>query len=145
MNVRKLEHYNIRTTRFEDTVRFYVEVLGMRAANPPGAPEGRPPSWIYDGSGTPAIHLTRVDPVDPEKSYEKASQYRKGLEPNDGSSFRGSGAVDHIAFECQGREEVLESLRAADIRFVENHVDFIDLRQIFLKDPNGITLELNFR
>ena len=39
MRVKKLQHYNIRTTRFDETVAFYRDVLGMQNAVPPNAPE----------------------------------------------------------------------------------------------------------
>jgi len=34
MQVRRLEHYNIRTTKFDETVKFYDDVLGMKAKRP---------------------------------------------------------------------------------------------------------------
>src|ERR1700733_8421579 len=98
MLVRKLEHYNIRTTKFEETVRFYVDVLGMRNDRAPMAPPDFPASWIFDDSGVAAVHLTPVDPADPAGSYAKISQYRGG-EPD--ATFQGSGAIDHVAFECE--------------------------------------------
>ena len=65
MMVRKLEHYNIRTTKFEETVRFYVDVLGMRNDRAPMAPPDFPASWIFDDSGVAVVHLTPVDPANP--------------------------------------------------------------------------------
>ena len=42
MMVRRLEHYNIRTTRFDETVQFYDQALGMKAARPPMMTRGYP-------------------------------------------------------------------------------------------------------
>ena len=58
MAVRRLEHYNIRTTKFAETVKFYDDVLGMKAQRAPMAPADGPATWIYDESGVAAIHLT---------------------------------------------------------------------------------------
>jgi len=143
--IRKLELYNIRTTKFAETVRFYVEVLGMRNGAPPGAPEGWPPSWIYDDAGTPVVHLLPVDPGDPQGSYAKVSGFRGVIDAGESPAFHGSGAIDHVAFECVGRDECVSRLSAAQIPYAENHVPQIDLHQVFVKDPNGVTIELNFR
>ncbi len=142
MMVRRLEHYNIRTTKFDETVKFYSDVLGMKAQKPPMMDGDWPASWIYDDSGVAAIHLTPVDPADPAGSYAKISQYRGG-EPD--ATFQGSGAIDHVAFECEGFDEIKDRLRSQKVEFVENSFPNFNLQQIFFKDPNGVTLELNFR
>jgi catechol 2,3-dioxygenase-like lactoylglutathione lyase family enzyme len=67
MVVKKLEHYNIRTTRYDDTVMFYRQVLGMKIGRPPGVPEEAPPTWLYDESGQAVVHLIPVDPKDPDR------------------------------------------------------------------------------
>ncbi|MET0293627.1 MAG: VOC family protein [Phenylobacterium sp.] len=140
MVVRRLEHYNIRTTRLDETLRFYDQALGMKAGRPPMAPPDFPTTWIYDDSGVAAIHLTPVDPADPQASYARISRYRGG-EPD--AAFHGSGAIDHLAFECDDYDAVRARLQAMALAFVEN--EFPGLRQLFVKDPNGLTLELNFR
>jgi len=145
MLIRKLEHYNIRTTKFDETVRFYVDVLGMRIDRVPGMPADFPPTWIYDETGSAVVHLTPVDAKDPEASYAKMSQYRGGPDAMDPPAFRGSGAVDHVAFQCEGYDEVIKRVSTNNIPYVANDIPRMNLRQLFIKDPNGITLELNFR
>jgi catechol 2,3-dioxygenase-like lactoylglutathione lyase family enzyme len=142
MTVRRLEHYNIRTTRFAETVKFYDDALDMKAQRPPMAPEGAPPSWLYDHSGTPSIHLIAVDPADPQTSYARVVSFR-GSDPD--AAFEGSGAIDHIAFACEDYEDIKGRLEAMKVDFHENAFPNFSLRQIFVKDPNGVTLELNFR
>lgn len=141
MVVRRLEHYNIRTTKFAETVKFYDDALGMKARRAPMLPEDGPATWIYDDSGVAAIHLTPVDPADPLGSYAKMTQYRGG---EGDAAFEGSGAIDHVAFECEGIEEIKARLTAMNVKFVENVFPGF-LSQLFLKDPNGVMLELNFR
>ena len=142
MRIKRLEHYNIRTTRFEETVKFYDDILGMKCKRAPMASEGMPPTWIYDDSGIPVVHLTPVDPKDPHGSYSKMAQYR-GVDPD--AAFQGSGAIDHVAFECEGFDEMLGRLEAKNLVFAKNEFPNFNLRQIFVRDPNGVTLELNFR
>ena len=47
MSVKKLQHYNIRTLRYDETVRFYQQVLNMRLGAPPGAPADMKPTWLF--------------------------------------------------------------------------------------------------
>ena len=142
MEIRRLEHYNIRTAKFEETVKFYDDVLGMKCKRAPMAPNHFPPTWIYDDSGVAAVHLTPVDPKDPYASYAKMAQYR-GTPEN--VAFQGSGAIDHVAFECEGYDEILGRLKSKNVTYVANDVPQVGLRQLFITDPNGVTLELNFR
>jgi len=142
MMVHRLEHYNIRTIKFDETVRFYDDVLGMKAKRPPMVPEDAPASWIYDHSGVPAIHLTPVDPADPAGSYARIAQFRGG-DPD--ATFEGSGAIDHVAFECEGFDEIRTRLELLKVDYAENSFPKFNLKQLFFKDPNGVTLELNFR
>jgi catechol 2,3-dioxygenase-like lactoylglutathione lyase family enzyme len=142
MVVRRLEHYNIRTTRFAETVKFYDDALDMKAQRPPMAKEGSPATWLYDHGGVPAVHLIPVDPADPTGSYARVSTFR-GADPD--AAFHGSGAIDHIAFECEDYDDIKSRLEGMEVAFVENAFPNFNLRQIFVKDPNGVTLELNFR
>jgi catechol 2,3-dioxygenase-like lactoylglutathione lyase family enzyme len=145
MLVKKLQHYNIRTTRYDDTVRFYRQVLGMNIGRPPGAPETMPPTWLYDESGEAAVHLIPVDPADPEASYSKMIQFRGAPGEESPVSFKGSGSIDHVAFACEGWDEMVARLRAENVSFKESHLPRFNLHQLFIVDPNGVTLELNFQ
>jgi catechol 2,3-dioxygenase-like lactoylglutathione lyase family enzyme len=145
MVVKKLQHYNIRTTRYDATVTFYRQVLGMRSGLPPGAPEGAPPTWLYDESGEAVVHLIPVDPEDPERSYSRVISFRGAPNEQSPLSFTGSGSIDHVAFACEGWEEIIARLRTQNVSYKENHLPQINMRQLFITDPNGVTLELNFQ
>ena len=73
MRINRLEHYNIRTTKLEETVQFYDDIVGMKCRRSPMAPENMPATWIYDDSGIPVVHLTPVDPQDPPRFLLKNS------------------------------------------------------------------------
>jgi catechol 2,3-dioxygenase-like lactoylglutathione lyase family enzyme len=145
MMIKKLQHYNIRTTKFDETVAFYRDVLGMKNAVPPGAPDGTPPAWLYDDSGEPIVHLLRVDPIDSEGAYAKMSAFRGGPDKRFPYGFSGSGSIDHVALACENWDEVIARLKQHDVPYRENHVPRMNMRQLFISDPNGITLELNFQ
>jgi len=56
----------------------------------------------------------------------------------------GSGVVDHVAFRCTGLAETLEHLRSKSVSVQKRQVDDQALYQLFLLDPNGVKVELNF-
>lgn len=127
MKINRLDHYNIRTSKPDETLRFYLDVLGLQ-----NAPERRPPSknpgtWLLVDD-YPAIHVNFVD----------ADQSNSDLN-------NPTGALDHIAFEASGyREyETIFEREGLDYRKVERPE--IDLCQLFLHDPNGVKIEINIR
>ena len=136
MTATQLEHANIRTTRLEETVRFYTEVLGLRQGY---RPSSRPGAWIYDRRDVPVIHISFADPSNPETS-RYLDEY---LGPRDLASLFGSGAIDHLAFAAEDYDGFCRHLQARGIEYRRRTTD-AGLRQIFVLDPNGISVELNF-
>jgi hypothetical protein len=68
--------------------------------------------------------------------------YMGGTDPD---TQKGStGALDHIALAVTGRAGMLERCRRSNISFFERTVPVLGLHQVFIKDPNGVTIELNF-
>ena len=135
MPVRKLDHYNIWTTRLEETVKFYVDILGLQVGARP--PVALPGAWLYDATNTPVVHL--VD-VKNSKSADLAAAGNRDI-----ATLSGSGSIDHIAFDASDFEDISSRLRVAGLKFREDGIPAINLRQLFVNDPNGVQLELNFR
>lgn len=124
MPVTDIIHVNIKTLDLEATDRFYTEVLGMTFANRPEL--GVPGSW-YDFKGT-QVHVLAGDAA---------------LDP-DGGFTAGGGAVDHIALGAHDYDEMKKIVLAHGCNFRENNLPNADLWQLFVKDPNEVTYELNF-
>lgn len=143
MLVKKLQHYNVRTTKFQESVAFYREVLELKKGVQPDVPEDTL-AWLYDESGEAIVHLMAIDPSDPEGDYARQASFRGGSDQEHPPAFSGSGSIDHVALSCEGREEMLARLKRLDIPFRENYIAQLDFWQIFIFDPNGVTLELNF-
>lgn len=120
MAVNALDHCTIKTADLDASVAFYSEILGLRNGLRP--PFGFPGAWLYCGED-PVVHLI-------------------------GGSRRaeaGTGAIDHIAFRASGLEEYTRRLRERGIPFKERDVPGQALHQVFLEDPDGVAIEINFR
>jgi len=82
------------------------------------------------------VHVVGIDPDDPSglKDYlgDKAG------------SDTGTGTIDHVAFVGSDVEAMRAKFRGIGIPFRDRTVPAMNLEQVFLEDPNGITIELNF-
>lgn len=134
MALSSLDHCAIRTTQLDETRDFYVEVLGLEDGDRPNFPF--PGNWLYADS-VAVVHLVGIDPNDPSGLEE----YLGAVDIED---LQGSGAVDHIAFRAGDARGLMSKLRVMGVDFRERQVPSLDLFQLFLEDPNGITVELNY-
>jgi catechol 2,3-dioxygenase-like lactoylglutathione lyase family enzyme len=100
---------------------FYCDVVGLR--------EGLRPAferfgfWLYIGDKD-VLHL-----ITPKDGDGRSSQK---------SSF------DHVAFKTGDYEGVLKKLKTLNIPFEEKLIPGMTAHQIFLSDPAGNRVELNF-
>lgn len=140
MRVGKIEHYNIRTERLADTVRFYTEVLGFRNGPRPGNPPAHTGAWLFNEDDTPVVHVTAFSRDDPER-MKWVNEYLGDRDPD---SLKGSGSIDHVAFSGVGYDAMVANCQTRDVPVRERFVQALNLRQLFVTDPNGISIELNY-
>ena len=114
-----LDHINIRTADLDRLCEFYVGVLGMELGERPSF--GAPGAWIYAG-GRAVLHVGVAD---------KAA--RGNTQP-----------VDHYALNAHGRKAIEKRLGKANIPYRTTDVPGRAMKQIFVNDPDGIAVELNF-
>lgn len=129
-----LDHYSIRTTQLDATVGFYCDLLGLRNGERP--PFKFPGAWLYNDRQA-LVHIIGIDPNDPSGLIEY-------LGDKDPSTLVGGGAFDHVAFAMTDLPALYARIRARGTPFRERTVPDLNLHQVFLEDPNGVTLELNF-
>lgn len=119
MALTDLDHYNIFTGNLDRSVKFYEQVLGLHNGKRPDF--GIPGAWLYCG--------------------EKAVVHLVGIKQNEKS---GAGTIDHVAFRATDFEGMKENLQKRGIKFSEMSVPDFNVRQIFVHDPDGVKVELNF-
>jgi len=121
MTIRGIDHINIGTDRLEETCAFFRDALGL-------TPGFRPPfdvggAWLYCGDAA-VVHL--VDLPQSKRPCDEA-------------------ALDHFAFAIDDWDGARARLDAAGIKYRAMDVPGAPIRQIFLRDPNGVNIELNYR
>ncbi|MBC3870646.1 VOC family protein [Undibacterium oligocarboniphilum] len=123
-----IDHYNLRSDRAMMAVLrdFYCRYVGLQ--NGPRAALNSFGYWLYAGA-QPVLHLSELRP----------GEARQTAQPT---------TFDHVAFECADFEQMLSVLQQDGIAYRLSEIPpsdgFVHQRQIFLKDPAGNGIELNF-
>ncbi len=134
MPLDEMDHFSIRTIKLEESKEFYETILGMSVGDRP--PLDFPGYWMYVGKMA-VVHLVGIDEDDPSGLIE----YLGDVDLDD---LDGGGAVDHLAFRASDVDELKSRLEKLKIPYREREVPEMNLQQVFLEDPNNITIELNY-
>jgi catechol 2,3-dioxygenase-like lactoylglutathione lyase family enzyme len=121
-------HLLVLTEDMDATRDFWCAALDLEVGD-------RPPLefrgyWLYSGD-VACVHIAD------RASYEAHSE-RIGIPAS-------PGAVDHVAFNGDGYERVVERLAASGVKAAENEVPGAGIRQLFVEDPNGVKIEINVK
>ncbi len=128
MALEGLEHYTINCADLDGTRDFYRDVLGLEDGFRPQL--GFAGYWLYCGD-VPVVHLLGADGALPEN---------RGAKPGGDT-----GSLDHIAFRGKDAQATIARLTQHGLAFRERDIAEIGLHQVFVRDPNGIMVEMNFR
>jgi catechol 2,3-dioxygenase-like lactoylglutathione lyase family enzyme len=128
-----MEHYLVLTSDLDATRDFYQDALGMSQGFRPQL--GFPGYWMYIGA-TPVIHIAEWN------SYTAHSNAKDIPVTAPAAS---TGAFDHVAFNAQNFDSVIARLERHGVTPARNLTSKSGMRQLFVFDPNGVKIEINFR
>ncbi|HEX3915701.1 MAG TPA: VOC family protein [Caulobacteraceae bacterium] len=121
MTIGGIDHINIGTERLEETRAFFRDVLGLKEGYRPNFAFGG--AWLYAGERA-VVHL-----VDLPEGRRPSSE----------------AALDHFAFTIDDWDDAVARLTTGGSQFRIADVPGAAIRQIFVCDPNGVNIELNYR
>lgn len=116
-----LDHINIRTADLAATKAFLIDVLGLAEGWRPPFPF--PGAWLYAGDKD-VVHLVQVDTPAADSA---------------GSS------LDHFAFDISDYDDALARVQKTGLKYRAVETPGTTVKQIFVRDPNGVTIELNWK
>jgi catechol 2,3-dioxygenase-like lactoylglutathione lyase family enzyme len=122
MSVGVLDHFNIRTRDLDSTVHFYQDVMGLEKGPRPNF--AFPGAWMYS-EGKAVVHIVDISKTDEPQKPD-------------------SGVVHHVAFVSRGFDGMKQRLASKGMPFDARQVPGGELWQIFVNDPNGVMIELNY-
>jgi catechol-2,3-dioxygenase len=119
-----LNHYNLRAPRalLLQLKEFYCEVIGLETGERPAFDSFG--YWLYAG-GQAVLHLSEARTGDVRHTDIATS-------------------FDHVAFSCVDPEGMEALLQAHQLPYQVAFVPSLQQKQIFLRDPAGNGVELNF-
>ena len=132
MAIKTFEHILILAKDIEVTKSFYVDILGLETGYRPNFPfHGY---WLYVKNHSDAcIHMAMQKSNDGQDYFIGTKQISDG-----------TGPIDHIAFNADNMEEMKKFLENKSIKYNHRIVPGAPLQQLFITDPDGIKVELNF-
>jgi catechol 2,3-dioxygenase-like lactoylglutathione lyase family enzyme len=130
--ITELNHYFVRANDLEETKRFYCDVLGFEVMPRPDLPFV---GYWLGTNGSVQIHMGPHGVAEAEVFY-------LGTPPN--AATDQAGVVDHIAFLATEPERMSARLEQHGVHGTKRYLPEFGLCQLFVDDPNGLTIELNF-
>ncbi len=119
MQIHKLDHINVRTSRLDEMVDWYRDVLGLKTGFRPDFPF--PGAWVYiDDHAT--IHLVSAPDI----------------------VSNGDLKLEHFAMTASGLKGFTETLTARAIPYSLDPVPGVDIVQVNLHDPDGNHIHVDF-
>ena len=119
-----LNHFNLRAQHelLEKLREFYCDVVGLTVGiRPPSEVHGY---WLYAGE-QPVLHLSEASAGD-VRATDTVTTF------------------DHVAFNCTDLAEFEGRLARLGIKYRMNRVPQTNAVQLFVRDPAGNGVELNF-
>ena len=119
MEMRSLDHVNVRTSRLEEMVAWYGEVLDMHPGFRPDF--SFPGAWLY-AAGKPIVHLVFV-----EKQPEVTDTQ-----------------LEHFAIGATGLGGFVERLKAKGVEYRPAEIADAGIVQINIWDPDNNHIHIDF-
>ena len=134
MSLKTFEHVLILADDLKKTKEFYVDLLGLKDGYRPDFPF--PGHWLYlnEDDKAACIHLAMRKQGDGQDYYIGKKVDAKS----------GSGAIDHVAFNADDIEGMKSKLDKISMEYTHRKVPDFPLEQIFIMDPDGVKVELNY-
>ena len=132
MPLTDLNHYLVRANDLEKTKQFFCDALSLSEMPRPTFPF---PGYWLGREGKIWVHMGPHGIPNSEIYYRGTPKH---------AAIDNSGVVDHIAFAATDPEEFRTRFTGLKCDWWARALPEFELFQMFVRDPDGLTLELNF-
>ena len=141
MRINKLDHVSIATDQLEDTKKFYCDLLGLKVGHRPKLKSSG--YWLYSGEEA-IIHLVETGSnLDREVAFSDDKKTARSLETLEITDLSETGMDDHIAMTVEESAGLVNFMKENKIAYWDRLLADRELYQVFVRDPNGVIIELN--
>ena len=141
MKINKLDHVSIGTDCLEETRAFFCDLLGLEVGKRPALKSVG--YWLYAGDDA-IVHLVEKGSNDSEDAaYEAGKEKPKEWDKAEANDMVETGMDDHIALSVEKSADLVQYMRDNSISYWDRLLADRPLYQVFVRDPNGVILELN--
>ena len=141
MKINKLDHVSISTDQLEDTKKFYCDLLGLKVGHRPKLKSSG--YWLYSGEEA-IIHLVETGSnLDQEFAFSDDKKTARSLGNPKINDLSETGMDDHIAMTVEESAGLVNFMKVNKIVYWDRLLVDRELYQVFVRDPNGVIIELN--
>lgn len=134
MPITNFDHYTIRARDIDASARFYHDVMGFRVETLTSFEF--PFRLLFLGDHA-LVHLLGAGEELNAFLARSAPSYESGVE-------RGTGNMEHVAFNATGFKDFLARIMAANIHFEQRTLADYGVVQLLFSDLDGVEIEVNF-
>ncbi len=121
----RMIYTGIRVKDMDESIRFYVDVLGMKLEGREKAPQTHGESAKLKSPGSEQIIELNW--------YAHGSTY--------GTSYENGSEIDHLGFEVEDLAAWLKELESKGVKILIRPYEIGGWNEAFIEDPNGIWIE----
>ncbi|WP_131774997.1 VOC family protein [Legionella anisa] len=141
MSIIRLDHVNFITHNPEATITFYTEVIGLELGSHLTIDTSQSLYFYIPGSAIAILHVGNAKALKEQPKFKRLAE----LDVNQSGAFS-TGAFDHfcLALDMKDYDLFIKKLESKKMPYQSYCHSDMDLKQIWLLDPNGVRVELNF-
>lgn len=141
MPIKRLDHVNFITHDMTATIKFYCDIIGLTQGSHLSIDTAQSVYFYIEGQNFPILHIGNA------KLEKKQPKYERFAELSENSSWNFStGSFDHfcLLLDDHDYDGMIKQLNKHNIQHQTYCHQDIALKQIWVLDPNGVRVELNF-
>lgn len=141
MAIKRLDHVNFITHNTEATIDFYCQLIGLVLGNQLSIDTSQSLYFYIPGQDIAILHVGNATSNKIQPKFERFADL-----DSQSQGYFSTGSFDHfcLAIDTQDYNLFIEKIIKKGINYKTYCHEDIPLKQIWLLDPNGVRVELNF-